>query len=280
MNSAARRALAGCATMLASGSLFLTVLARYATTIDSARFAGRALSVVRTDPVESLIVSNVARRLVASAGSQVTENSVRPLIDEAVRAALASEEVAAQVRDAAASLQRQLLSGQPSGLTLRLPEIGPAVAASVQSRSPQLAAEAETLGSITVVAVRIPPSAAQALNDLAYLGRDATLLIILTIALAALALLLSPNRRRTLIGVGAGACLSGLLAAAAYLGGREVVLSEFSSEDARIVASATWSVFLGGLEALAFGLAAGGAAAATVAAVARDASSARSSVRT
>ncbi len=251
-------------TVLASGSLLLAVLAHYATAIDSARFAGRAASVVRTGAVESLIVSRVARELTAVGGSQSSEGTVSSLVDEAIRAALAGGQVTAQVRGAAASLQRQLLSGQAGSLALTLPEIGPSIAASLRSRSAELAAEAESLGSITVVDVRVPPSAAQAFTGLAYLGRDATLLIILTAALALLALLVSPERRRTMIGLGAGICVSGLLAAGAYLGGRELVLSQFSSEEARTAAGATWDVFLGGLEALGFGLAAGGAAVAAV----------------
>jgi hypothetical protein len=251
-------------TALASAVLLLTVLAHYAKIADSAGFADRAVSVVRAGPVRSLIANDISRRLVAAGANS---DNVQPPVDEAVQQALLNGPVTAEVRAATASLQSQLLSGRSSDLTLTLPDLGPAIASSLERRSPELAAEVQSIGTITVVDVRISPSASQAVNDLAYLGRDATLLIVLTVALAALALLLSPDRRRTVIGLGAGACGTGLLAVAAYLGGREAVLGEFSSQNAETAAGVVWSVFLGGMEALGFVIAGLGAAVATAAAL-------------
>jgi hypothetical protein len=226
--------------------------------------------------VRSLIVNNVSARLVAALGDQT---GVEPLVDEAVREALVNRQVTAEVRAAAASLQSQLLTGHASSLTLSLPEIGPAMAAVIEHQSPALAAEVESLGTITVVDVRIAPSAAQAVNDLAYLGRDATLLIILTFALAVLALLLARDRRRTLTGLGLGTAVSGLLAAAVYLAGKQVILGEFSSQDAHTAAAAVWNVYLGGLESSGFVLAGIGAAVAAVAALAGVGAHSRAATR-
>jgi hypothetical protein len=219
---------------------------------------------MRAWPVRSLIVNEISSRLVADGANN---SSVHPLVDEAVQQALLNGPVTAEVRAATASLQSQLLSGHASDLRLTLPDLGPAIASSLESRAPELAAEVERIGTITVADVRISPSASQAVNDLAYLGRDAALLIVLTVALGALALLLSSDRRRTVIGLGVGACVTGLIAVAAYLGGREVVLGEFSSQNARTAAGVVWSVFLGGIETLGFVIAGLGAAVATAAAL-------------
>jgi hypothetical protein len=207
--------------------------------------------------MRSLIADDIVGRLMAAGANS---SSAQPLVAEAVRETLTDGPVTAEIRAAAASLQSQLLSGHASSLTLTLPELGPGIASSLESRSPELAAEVERIGTITVVDVRIPPSAAQAVNDIAYLGRDATLLIVLTVALGVLALLLSCDRGRTLVGLAAGACVSGLLAVAAYLGGHELVVNEFSSQTAQTAAGVVWSTYLGGLEGLGLVIAGLGAA--------------------
>lgn len=257
MTSAGRKFLAAVITVLASASILMAVLAHYASVVSAPSFAGRAVSVVRAGPVRSLIVDSISGRLLAEVGNQP---SIQPLIQQAVQEALANRRVAADVQAAAESLQGQLLSGNAKTLTLTLPDAGSAIAASIQSQSPVLAAEVARVGTITVVDVRIPPSAAQAVNDLAALGRDSLLLVVLTVALCALALLLSVNRRRTLVGLGAGALVSGLIATAAYFGGRELILSEFSSQAAQTAARVVWRVYVGGLETLGLVIAGGGAA--------------------
>lgn len=264
MKSAARQFLAAVVTVLASVVLLLTIVAHYARLADSAGFADRAVSVVRAGPVRSLIVNVIASRLLAGGAKS---SGIHPPVDEAVQQALFDGPVTAEVRAAAASLQTQLLSGHAGDLVMTLPDLGPAIASSLESRAPELAAEVERIGTITVVDTRISPTASQAVNDLAYLGRDATLLIVLTVALGVLALLLSADRSRTVSGLGAAACVSGLLAVAAFLGGREAVLGEFSSQNAQTAAGVVWSVFLGGVETLGFVIAGLGAAMATAAAL-------------
>ena len=256
MKSPVRQLLAAVVTVLASAVLLLTMLAHYAELADSAGFAGRAVSIIQAGPVQSIITNQIYAR-VQAAGA---DSSVRPLIGQAVQQALSYGPVTAEVRAAAASLQSQLLTGHASSLALTLPSLGPEIASRIERSSPELAAEIERIGTITVVDARIPASAAQAVNDVAYLGRDATLLVVLTVALAVLALLLSPSRRRTLIRLGAGAVVSGLLAVAAYLGGREVIQNQFSSQAAGTAAGVVWNICLAGLERLGLVVAAVGAA--------------------
>ncbi len=122
------------------------------------------------------------------------------------------------------------------------------------------------IGTVTVLDVHIPSPAAKAVHTLATLGRNSALLLIVTIALAALALIISPDRGRTLIGLGLGAFASGLLAAAAYFVGRGVVVNEFSTPDARTAAQTAWNVYVGGLETWGFVLAGVGAVTACAAA--------------
>jgi hypothetical protein len=256
MTSAGRRFLASAVTGLTGIAMLVAVLAHYASVMSSPGFSGRAVSVVSAGPVRSLIVNNISGRVLAATGGQ---SGIQPLIPVAVEQALSDAHVRANIRAAAESLQSQLLSGNAHTLTLALPDIGPAIAASIRSRSPQLAAEVARLGTLTVVDVRIPPSAARAVNDLARLGRDASLLVVLTVALGALALLLSIDRRRTVAWLGVAALGSGLLAEAAYLAGRGLITNQFSSTSARTAAGVVWRVYLGGLGTMGLILAAGGA---------------------
>jgi hypothetical protein len=268
MTRTSRRFLAAVVTMVAAAAICVTLLAYYANHVlaNSAGFSGRAMNVVLSNGVESLIVDRVTDRVTQVVGD---ESGVQPEIDDAVREALSNGQVSAEIREAAESLQNQLTSGDANSLTLTLPEIGASLASSVESTSPELADELRGIGTVTVLDVPIPPADASAFHDLATAGSDSTLLLVLTCALAVLALVVSPDRRRTVIGLGLGAFVSGLLAAGIYLVGRGLVVREFSGQDARTAARAVWSVYLGGLKTWGLLLAGIGAIVSIVAALVR-----------
>ncbi len=245
--------------------MLVTLLAYYAdhALVNSSDFSDRAVTVVHTGAVDSLIVDTITNRLLADVGDQ---QSLQPLIKTGVREALSNGQVTAEIRAAAAALQSQLVSGHANSLTLTLPDAGSSIASSIESRSPELAAVVSRIGTVTVLDVHIPSPAAKAVHTLATLGRNSALLLVVTIALAALALIISPDRGRTLIGLGLGAFASGLLAAAAYFVGRGVVVNEFSAPEARTAAQTAWNVYVGGLETWGFVLAGIGAVTACAAA--------------
>jgi hypothetical protein len=262
-----RAFLAAVVAGLASVAMLVTLLAHYARVFANASsFSGRALSVVHSGAVESLIVNSVTNRVVGEAGVQAT---ARPMIEQGVREALSNRQITAEIRATAATLQSELVSGHANALTLTLPDIGPATAASLESRSPQLADVVSRVGTVTVVDVRVPSAAATATHDLAVVGRDSSLLIVFSAAMIALALILSPDRRRTLLGLGLGAFAAGLLAAAIYLVGHALVVDQLSVPAARTAAGAAWDAYLGGLESSGLLLAGIGAVVAALAVLSR-----------
>lgn len=266
MTSAARRFAAGAVTALASVAILVALLAHSANqTLVSPGFSGRALSVVRSGPVEALIVDNVTQRVVLDLGAPA---SVQPLIQSGVRDALSNPQVTREIRTAATLLQSELVSGAANTLTLTLPGVGSTVASRIQPVSPQLAAVVSRIGTITVLSVPIPSAAATPLHDLATAAQQSTLLLVLAVALIALALVVSPDRRRTVRAIAVGAIASGLIAVGLYLLGRGLVVNQFSSPDARTAAGTAWSVYVGGLESAGLVLAAIGAAVAVAATVA------------
>ncbi len=241
-----RTVLAAAVAVLASVAILVTLLAHYANVLtNSSSFSSRAVRVVHSGAVQSLIVDTVTGRVLDETGNQP---GAQQLINEAVRAALSNRQIIGEIRAAARTLQTELDSGHADALTLTLPAIGSAMAPTIESRSPQLAEAVSRIGTVTVVDLPIPSSAASAVHDLATIGRDSTLLIVLSAALVALALILTAERRRTLRWLGLGALVSGLLAAAIYLLGRWIVVDQFSGSAARTAAHAAWGVYLGGLE--------------------------------
>jgi hypothetical protein len=268
MTRTSRRFLAAVVTTVAAAAICVTLLAYYANHVlaNSAGFSDRAVNVVLSDGVESLIVGRVTDRVTEVVGN---ESSLRPEIEDAVREALSNGAVTVEIREAAESLQNQLTSGGANSLTLTLPDVGASLASSVESTSPELADELRGIGTVTVLDVPIPPADASAFHDLATAGSDSSLLLVLTCALAVLALVISPDRRRTILGLGLGAFVSGLLTAAIYLVGRGLVVQEFSGQDAHTAARAAWSVYVGGLETWGLVLAGTGAIVSIVAILAR-----------
>jgi hypothetical protein len=266
MKSASRKFFAVVLTVLASVAMFVTLLALYAnhTLVNSSGFSDRAVTLAHTGAVDALIVDTVTNRLMADVGNEAT---LQPIIQDGVREVLSSAQISAAIRTAAASLQSELVSGHANSLTLTLPDLGSSIASNIKSTSPQLAAVVGRIGTVTVLDVPIPSSAARAIRTVSTVGRDSILLLILTVALAALALIITPDRGRTLIGLGLGAFASGLLAAAAYFVGSGVVVNEFSSQDARTAAQTAWNVYMGGLKTWGFVLAGIGAVTACVAAL-------------
>ena len=266
MNSG-RTFLAAVATVVASVAILATLLAHSAhVLVDSSSFSSEAVRVVQTVTVESFIVDSVTNRVVAEVGDQP---AVRPLVNAGVHEALSHPQITDEIRRAAATLETELASGHASALTLTLPDAGSPIAATIRPRSPELADAVSRVGTITVLDVHIPSSAGSAIHDLAIVGRDSSLLIVFSAAMAALALILSCERRRTMSWLGLGALVSGLIAAGIYIIGRTVLVNQFSGSAARTAAHAVWSVYLGGLEGSGLVIAAIGAVVAALAILSR-----------
>lgn len=255
-------------TLLASVAMLAALLAVYANhvLVSSSGFSDRAVRVVGSGDVEALIVSTVTGRLAVVTGDAA---AVEPLVDGAVRAAVANGRFNGEIRAAAGLLHRELMSDTANSLTLTLPNAGSAIAAGLGSQNPDLASALEGLGSITVLDVGIPSTDAQIIHHATLAARQAWMFVLLAVALTLLALTLSPDRRRTLRALGLGALVVGLVVAAGYLVGRGVVVNRFSGQDARTLAHAAWSVYLGGLMTWGLVLAAVGLVVATAASVKR-----------
>lgn len=258
MTHTSRTVAAAGLSLLAIIAILATVLAQYThqVLVNPAGFANRAVSVVRNQDVELLVVERVTSQVAQATGDAA---AIQPLAEDAVTRLLSNGEVIGQIRATALSLQRQLVSSGANSLVLTLPDLGSSLAASAGAVNPEVTDELRRIGSLTVVDVAIPSADAQVIHDIAAFGQEASLLLWVTVALVLLALSISPRRAHTLRTLGVGALLSGLIAAAIALGGRELVSEEFSSQNGRAVADAAWTLYVGGLETWGFVLAGVGA---------------------
>jgi hypothetical protein len=256
--SPGRALLAGLLVVLASVAMLVALVAGSVTTLTGPGFAGRTLRVVEAGGLRTAVIGTVTSHVLAITGDQAP---VTPIVTQAVDEAFSSPLVKAELTAAARSLQSQLESGQARVLRLTLPGLGPRLGALVAARSPQLASVLDRLGTLQVVDVPLPPAASTAARELALLGRDSTLAILLCVALAAGALLISPARWGTLQGLGVGAIAAGLVAIGAYLVGANLIADSFSLPIAQTAARAAWDSYLGGLEPGGLALAGGGLAA-------------------
>jgi hypothetical protein len=266
MTHAGRGLAAALLTLLASIMILVTLVTSYVNHefANSSNFADQATSVLRSNSIDQLIVTRVTDEVVPNSR---LASSVRPEIETAVHEIVSSRPVTDEFRAAAENLQAQLAAGNADRLTLELPDVGSALASQVGSASPELADDLRDIGTVRIVDVPIPSGAATIVHDTISFSKNAALLLILTIALIVLALVVTPERRRTLIRLGLGALVSGLVVVALYLLGRELVVNQFSGQDAQTAARALWSGYLSGIELPAL-LVAGGGLVVTVAAAA------------
>jgi hypothetical protein len=255
-----RRLVVAVVAALASAAILITLLAHYVDNVivNPNSFADHATTVLRTNSVNAVLVTSATDALVPGSSERAVVIST---IRGAVREALLSRPVTDEFRSLARGLQAGLVSGSAKQLTLSLPDLGASVAPSIESLSPLLASEVRNIGTVTILDVQIPPRAATIIHDTTRVSDDYSQLLVLSIALIALALVISADRRRTLRGLGLRAVASGLLVAGLYLVGRDAVVNEFSGSDARLAVHAVFTTYLGGLETQGLILAAVGAVA-------------------
>jgi hypothetical protein len=257
MTSTGRTFFAAVVSVLATVAILATVLSFYVSRVlvSSDGFSSRVVSMLHESAVQSLVVQAVTNRLPINAG----DAALQPVLQSAVTRAMSSSLVDQDFRAAAQSLHSQLVSGTANQLVLTLPGIGSAIASSIDTGNPELDAAVRNIGTVTVLDVGIPPSDASDIHDLVSFGKDDVEFLIAALILLSLALIISPRRRGTLLGLAAGATVSGLLLVVIYLAGRGIVVNEFSDPDARTAAHAALSTYLGGLEVWGFVLAGLGA---------------------
>jgi hypothetical protein len=251
---------------LASVAILLALVAAYArqATVDSDQFANRATAALEDGSVRSLIAEKVTDEVVLK--NQADLVAARPIIESVASEIVGGRAFQGLFRSAVRDVHRALFKRDQNTVTLTIADVGTVLAAALQEVRPALAKDLQSTQRVEVLRENIG-SLSATLADIAERIRIiAVLLVLLSLAFVAGALIVSPDRRDTVIELGIGAAAAGGVLIVAYAIARAAVTNQLDTPDEQDAARAVWDAFLGDLRTAAWILAGVGAVLAAVAA--------------
>jgi hypothetical protein len=252
---AGARALAGAASLL----LVLALVAGYArrAAFDSEQFSNRATAALRDDSVRALLAQRITDDVVLERQADLI--AARPIIESVASGVVGSSAFTGLFRSAVRDVHRSVFERDRDTVTLAVADVGTLLGAALQQLRPSLAAEVESTGRAEVLRRDI----GAVTGDLARVADKvrllAVILLVLSILLAAGALAVAPDRRRTVVELGVGVAAGGVVLVVAYAVVRSLALDSLEAPQDRAAAGAVWDAFLGDLRTASLILAASGA---------------------
>src|SRR4051794_12389600 len=259
MSRKARGRAATTLVVLASVAIVLALAAGYVrhAAVDSDQFANRATVALRDDSVRTLIAERITDRVVlAHAGDLL---AARPIIESVTSAVVGSRAFAGLFRSAVRDAHRGIFHRDQNTVTLTVKDVGTVVAAGLEALRPSLARKVERIGRVKLIRRDIGTASATAARAAETVTVLAWGLLVVALVLAAGALALSPDRRRTSVQLGVGVAVGGALVVVACAIGRSVALDQLAVPEERAAAGAVWDAFLGDLRTAGWIVAASGA---------------------
>jgi hypothetical protein len=251
---------------LASVALVLALVVGYVrrAVVDSDQFANRATVALKDDGVRSLIAEQVTDQVVLARASDLT--AVRPLVESVVSSVVGGRAFTGAFRAGVRDVHRALFARDEHTVTLALADVGTMVAAALEVVQPSIARRIETTQRVQVVRRDIGDANARVVRVADTITLLAPLLLLVAVLCAAGAIWLSAERRRTVVHLGAGAAIGGLVLVVVCDIARPVAVGQVDGADAREAVGAVWDAFLGDLRTAAWILAGCGAVVAAAAA--------------
>lgn len=241
-----RRRLSTGLAALASLLLLATTLAWYvrAAVLDSEGFADRATVALRDTSVRTLIADRVTDQVILRHEADLI--SARPIISSAISGIVGGGAFRSLLRRAVLDAHRAVLTRDRNTIAVTLADVGTVAGAVLEQVRPRLAAEVQATGAVSLVERRLATpaeiaSGAQRLKALAYV------LAGLTVAAAAAALAVSPDRRRSVATLGVSAAVCGVTIIVVVTAARGRVLGRVDGADERAAAGAIWNAYVSDL---------------------------------
>jgi hypothetical protein len=252
--------------VLACVAIVLALLVGYVrrAAVDSDQFANRATVALKDDSVRSLIAQRVTDQLVLK--KQANLIAARPLIQSIVSSAVGGRAFTGAFRAGVRDVHRAVFNRDQHTLTLAVGDIGAIVAAGLELVQPSVAQRVRTTAKIDLLhrdIGSIDARLARAADDIRLL---AWLFLFLAVACAAGAIALARDRRRTVVRLGVGTAIGGVIVLVGLAVARSLAVDHVTGADARDAVNAVWDAFLGDLGTAAFVLAGAGAIVAAAAA--------------
>ena len=201
--------------MLASVAIVLALLAGYLrhAVVDSDQFANRATAALRDERVRGPLSERITDELLAQEPNLV---AARPLIESIASELVGGRAFTGLIRAAVRDVHRAVFDRDRNTVTLTLADVGTVIAAALEQVQPSLARQLEATGALEIASRDFDGIA----GPLPALARDIRVLSVvlpaLALALVAAALGVSRDRRRTVIELGIGSAVGGVLVVAGY----------------------------------------------------------------
>jgi hypothetical protein len=260
-----RRLAAPALVVLASLAILLALVAAYArqAAVDSDQFANRATAALRDDSVRALVAQKVTDEVVLK--NQADLIAARPLIESVASEIVGGRAFTGLFRRAVRDVHSALFKHDRNTVTLTIADIGTVLAAALEQVRPSLARQLRSTERVDVARENIGSLSATLADIAERVQLLAIILVALSLALVAGALLVSPDRRSTVIQLGWGAAVAGGLLVVAYAIARSAAVNHVDGPDEQAAARAVWDAFLGDLRTEAWILAGSGAVVAAAA---------------
>ena len=244
--------------VLASLAIVLALLAAYArqAAVNSDQFANRATAALRDDSVRSLIARKLTDEVILK--NQADLIAARPIIESAASDVVGGRAFTNLFRKAVRDAHRALFKRDQNTVTLTVADIGAVLAAALEQVRPELARKLSSTERVEVVERNIGSLSATLADIAERVQLLAVMLLVLSLAFVAGALLLSRDRRQTVVELGVGAAVAGVVLVVAYSVLRSIAVGQVEGPDEQAAARAVWDAFLGDLRTAAWILAACG----------------------
>jgi len=261
-----RRPAARVLVVLACVAVVLALVAAYArhAAVDSDQFANRATSALRDDSVRSVIAEKVTDEVVLR--NQADLLAARPLIESVVSGIVGGRAFTGLFHKALEDAHRALFKQDENTITLTLADVGTVLTAALEQVDPAAARELGSIERVELVRQDIGDLSARLVDIAERIELLAIFLVVLAVVLAAGALALSTDRRATVVDLGVGVAVAGVLLVVVYAVLRDLVAGQADGPEAQAAARAVWDAFLGDLRTEAWILAGSGAVVAAAAA--------------
>jgi hypothetical protein len=250
----------------ASAVIVLALVAGYTrqAAVDSDQFANRATAALRDDSVRTLVAERITDDVVLRNAADLI--TARPIIQSVASGVVGSEAFTGLFRSAVRDVHRAVFDRDRDTVVLTVADVGTVLAAALEQARPSLARRLEATERVSLLE-RDLGSVSGDLGRLADKIRVlAPLLLGLALVLAAGALAVSPDRRRTVVELGICVAGGGVLLVVVYGVVRSLAIDQVEGPEARAAAGAVWDAFLGDLRTAAWILAGSGAVIAAAAA--------------
>jgi hypothetical protein len=252
--------------VLASVAMVLALVAGYArrAVVDSGQFANRATVALSDDNVKTLVADKITDDVVLK--NQQDLLAARPIIQSVASGIVGSRAFTSLFRSAVRDVHRALFDRDEHTVTLTIADVGTVLAAALEQVRPSLARKVQSTGNVAIVRRDVGDVSAKLVNVTDAIRLLALLLAVISVALVAGAIAISPQRRHTVVELGVATAAAGIVVVVAYSIVRSIAVHHVEGAEDRAAAGAVWDAFLGDLRTLGWIVAGSGAVVAAAAA--------------